>query len=236
MSREASNAPRILLTAGHKTPTEPYTRAIALGGGDPVVRLPGGSIDLPDDVEALVLAGGASVEPPRYGATIDEGLVPTMDIPRDELEFNVLEQALAKGLPVLAICRGFQVANVHFGGTLHQALVRTEFGTLPHRNDLARDALVHTVTASAGRLRDIMGPEPRGVNSIHKQGVRDLAAGLVVTGRSEDGLIEAFETPDGQVIAVQWHPEELVDLDPAALGLFTDLVERVRAGNLERTA
>lgn len=234
MSREASTTPRILLTAGHKTPTAPYTRAIELGGGDPLVRLPGGSIDLPDDVDALVLAGGASVEPPRYGATIDEGLVPTMDIPRDELEFNVLEQALARGLPVLAICRGFQVANVHFGGTLHQALVRTEF-TLPHRNDLPRTALVHTVTASAGRLLEIMGPEPRGVNSIHKQGIRDLAPGLVVTGRSEDGLIEGFETPDGQVVAVQWHPEELVDLDPAALGLFTDLVSRIHHPQLEKT-
>lgn len=224
--------PRVLLTVGHKTPTAPYTHAIAMAGAEVEVMLPGAGIDLPSDIDGVVLAGGASVEPPRYGASIDEGLMPTMDIARDEMEFSVLDQALGKGIPVLGICRGFQVLNVYFGGTLHQALVRTGYD-LPHRNDLARDALVHTVTATGGRLLDILGAEPRGVNSIHKQGVRDLAPGVAATGHSEDGLIEAFEALDGQVVAVQWHPEELVDADPAAAGLFTDLIARIRTRQLE---
>ncbi|MGD7787712.1 gamma-glutamyl-gamma-aminobutyrate hydrolase family protein [Propionibacteriaceae bacterium Y1700] len=224
-------SPRILLTAGHKTPTEPYVRAIVAGGGEPVVMLPGDGLELPDRIDGYVLAGGASVEPVRYGATIDEGLTPTMDLPRDEMEFALLEQALDHGLPVLAICRGFQLINVYYGGTLHQELTRTNY-TDPHRNDLPRTTHAHTVTACAGRLRSIMGSDPYGVNSIHKQGVRDVAPGLVVTGHSSDGLIEGLETVDGQVVAVQWHPEELVDTDSPALGLFTDLVDRIRAREL----
>ncbi|SDT57218.1 gamma-glutamyl-gamma-aminobutyrate hydrolase family protein [Jiangella sp. DSM 45060] len=221
-------APLIVVTAGHKTPPEPYEKAVERAGARPLVLTPSGAVPpLPDDAAGLVLAGGASVEPARYGSGIEPGVTPTMDPPRDALEWAMIDQALERGLPILAICRGLQVVNVYYGGSLHQELARTSYAPV-HRPDQARNHVAHPVRAHGGRLAELLGPDQIWVNSIHRQGVKRLGTGLLATVFADDGLIEGVETPDGQVLAVQWHPEELVAHDPAARALFTDLVERSR--------
>lgn len=221
-------SPLIVITAGHKTPPRPYERAVELAGGRPHLRVPDDApLELPADAAGLILAGGASVEPARYASGIEPGVTPTMDPPRDQLEWALLDQALERGLPVLAICRGVQVINVYYGGSLHQELTLTSYDR-SHRPDSDRDHLAHTVRAHGGRLATLIGADERWVNSIHRQGIKRLGAGLLATVFADDGLIEGVETPDGQVLGVQWHPEELVETDPAAAALFTDLIARTR--------
>jgi putative glutamine amidotransferase len=221
-------APVILITAGHKTPTKPYEDAVEQAGGEPLVYLPGRDpAELPNQARGLVIAGGASVEPARYGAGVEPGVTPTMDLPRDELEFTILDQAVRRRVPVLGICRGFQVVNVYYGGTLHQELTLTSFELL-HRPDADRDHRAHAVRTHGGRLAALLGSDELQVNSIHRQGIKALGAGLLATVFAPDGLIEGVESPDGLVLAVQWHPEELIGDDPAARRLFTDLVERAQ--------
>lgn len=219
--------PNILITAGHKTPIAPYRYAVERAGGNPLVRLPGGTTDVPEEIDGLVIAGGASVNPARYDSPIEDGVTPTMDPPRDELEWAVLDQVIPRRLPVLAICRGLQVVNIYHGGSVHQELSRTSYADY-HRPDRHRQYLAHTVRAHGGQLGEILGDEPQRVNSIHRQGVKRLGDNLLATVFAPDGLIEGIETADGQIMAVQWHPEELVDDDPKAAALFTDLLTRVQ--------
>ncbi|WP_162606230.1 gamma-glutamyl-gamma-aminobutyrate hydrolase family protein [Jiangella asiatica] len=221
-------APLIVITAGHKTPPEPYEQAVERAGGQPRVVVPGDCVpDLPDDAAGLILAGGASVQPARYGSGIEPGVKPTMDLPRDELEWAILDQAIGRGLPIFGICRGLQVVNVYYGGSLHQELANTSYAPF-HRPDQSRDHLAHPVRAHGGRLEGLLGSEQLWVNSIHRQGIKRIGAGLLATVFADDGLIEGVETPDGQVLAVQWHPEELAERDAAAHVLFADLVDRSR--------
>lgn len=219
----------VLLTAGHPTPIEPYVHAIEKSGARAEIRRPGDSTAIPDEISGVILAGGASVAPERYGSVVEPGVKPTMDRPRDELEFGVVTEALQRGFPVLGICRGFQLLNVHFGGTLYQELANLTRYAGTHRSHKDRRFLAHKVHVKGGRLGRVMGPGVHQVNSIHRQGVKALGAGLVATIRAEDGLVEGFETPDGQVLAVQWHPEELVDLHDSQVALFTDLLARAES-------
>ncbi|GAA3725435.1 putative glutamine amidotransferase [Spinactinospora alkalitolerans] len=219
--------PLVVVTTGRKTPSEPYERVVERAGARPLVRVPDGTpLELPEGTAGLILAGGASVEPARYGSGIEPGVTPTMDPPRDELEWSMLDQALERGLPVLGICRGLQVVNVYYGGSLYQELAHTSYRG-SHRPAEDRDHLAHSVRACSGRLFELFGPGEAWVNSIHRQAVKRLGDDLIVTAIANDGVIEGIETVDRQVIAVQWHPEELPD-DVLSKALFADLLERIR--------
>lgn len=179
-------------------------------------------------LDALLLPGGADVEPRRYGAEArtDAGLYTMPEI--DEVELTLLEWALADGMPVLAICRGIQVLNVASGGTLWQDLHVEGVTQRPHDCE-PRDSLVHELHVEPDSLlaRTIGATEVR-VNSLHHQAVRQLGPSLRSVGRTDDGLIEGVEMPDRAfVVGIQCHPEELVTKAEWARRLFTGLV---RAG------
>ena len=196
-----------------------YARGVMEAGGIPV-HLPL-DIDIAavsERLDGLVLPGGTDIDPIRYGAEPHpELLIPEQE--RDDLEFGLLSAALDADIPVLGICRGIQVINVHQGGTLHQHV--PEHG----RFDLPVDATNHQVSFVEGSiLGELYGPSFE-VNSLHHQTVADLGRDLTITAKSDDGTIEGLEMGD-LVVAVQWHPEMMPTrpTDP----IFSWLVERAR--------
>lgn len=168
--------------------------------------------DIPDEFDALCLTGGEDVEPSRYDAAPDP-LAEPPDPKRDALELALVETARERNLPVLAICRGFQVLNVAYGGSLVQHVEGHRAANGPIVPHLA-------VAAPGSKLAEACGTEPFSVNARHHQAVdeRSLAPGLVPTARI-DGFVEAFEDPTRPwVVAVQWHPERSADPDMSAAG------------------
>ena len=209
-----------------------YIRAIERAGGVPLLLTPYHSTAalerFADNLDGLLLTGGGDIDPARFG----EAPHPTTDLvsaERDELELErVTVQAIDRGLPLLAICRGLQVVNVALEGTLHQHVPDVFGESIAHSQPGARAERTHDVTiAPDSLLARLSGGDRLRVNSFHHQAINDLGKGLEPVAWSEDKVIEAVELPGarGFVLGVQWHPEELVDVDPAALRLFRALVD-----------
>ncbi|MEZ5339974.1 MAG: gamma-glutamyl-gamma-aminobutyrate hydrolase family protein [Acidimicrobiales bacterium] len=138
---------------------------------------------------------------------------------RDDIEFALLEQAVATGLPTLGICRGNQVLNVYAGGTLDQ-------DEPPHaRYDVSPAEQVHELTFAPGSRLEAIYNGTAKVNSLHHQTIAEVGKGLTVAAWAEDGTIEALELDGHDVIAVQWHPEMMDEPSP----LFPWLVEKAAA-------
>jgi putative glutamine amidotransferase len=161
-------------------------------------------------LDALVLEGGSDVWPGSYGEKpLEERW--SGDRVRDEYEKALLAAFAARGKPVLGVCRGLQLMNVAFGGTLLQDIDTQRPGGVRHRDAKAYDRNLHGVAFVAGtRLAEIFeGTRAATVNSVHHQGIKDLAPGFVVEARCPaDGMIEAIRRPSGSFMAaVQWHPE-----------------------------
>lgn len=205
-----------------------YVRAVQQAGGIPVLIPPGDvdcSLALFEQTRGLLLTGGADVDPARYGAEASPKLG-GLDPERDELEFARVRQAVERGLPVFGICRGHEVINAALGGTLYQDVPSEYERSLLHASPdrLAGDHVAHTIRPEGGtRLASILGGDERGVNSFHHQGVKELAPGLRASAFSPDGLVEAFESEDGRILALQCHPEEMTALDWAR-DLFAEFV------------
>lgn len=187
-------------------------------------------------LNGIVFTGSPSnVEPHHYnGAASVAGT--RHDQARDRLTLPLLRAAIAAGVPVLCICRGFQELNVALGGSLHQRVQELP-GYLDHREP--QDAPLeeqygprHLVRTEAGGLFERFGlPEQFEVNSLHSQGIDRLAAGLRVEARAPDGLIEAVSMLDapGLVLGVQWHPEWRFAENPVSLRLFKAFREACKA-------
>lgn len=220
---------------------EPYLTAIVTGlGGLPVI-LPAlaGRIDvdaLLDRIDGVLLTGSRSnVHPARYGGTPGPDAEP-YDTDRDAASFALIAGALRKGVPLMAICRGMQELNVALGGTLHTELHELD-DRLDHRAPEAehqadRFAIRQDVDIVAdGTLATVLGAGTLRVNSLHRQGVADLAPGLAVEATAPDGTIEAVRVvgAPGFAIGVQWHPEYWVDSDGPSARLFEAFGEAVRA-------
>jgi putative glutamine amidotransferase len=216
--------PRVLVPFREPDRIQPYLDAVEMGGLEPVPFLTGTPGSLAD-VQGLVLTGGTDVDPLRYGEVpLAETEEP--DRERDEIEFELLAEALQRDLPVLAICRGFQLMNVHQGGTLRQHIESGWHRVLTE--DKGEPA--HEIEVEPGsQLATIFGATRVGVNSRHHQAVERIGANLRVVGRSvDDGLVEAFELPGKRfVIGVQWHPENQVRRSPEQLRLFQALAEAI---------
>lgn len=216
-----------------------YIDAVIAAGGIPVVLPPqdGSATELLGLVDGLLLSGGADLDPALYG---DLEVHPkTYDIHplRDRFEIELIRAAIARDVPTFCICRGIQVLNVACGGTLYQDVADQVEAAIPHRQQdtghLNHESS-HTVTTEPGSLlASIYGLSEIPANSYHHQAVRDLAPGLAVAGRSEDGLIEAIEMPGRAfVLGVQWHPEMMFEAHPEHLAPFKELVETAAARRL----
>jgi putative glutamine amidotransferase len=162
-----------------------------------------------EGVDALVMSGGGDVDPRRYGQRpVPE--VYGVDERRDEWELELARVALARGVPLLAVCRGAQVLNVAFGGTLVQDLASITDEV--HRAVDLRDQIVHRIDIEpVSKLAEVVGPGPIGANTLHHQAVCEVGSGLRAVAWAHDGTIEAIESEDSRaVLGVQWHPELLV--------------------------
>jgi putative glutamine amidotransferase len=209
-----------------------YVQATLRGGGLPAIVPPSAleSTSAPalvDRFDALMLCGGGDVEPSRFGVEPTDHLY-GVDPGRDRFEVDVLRAAEAADAPTLAICRGLQVLNVAFGGTLHQHLPEVP-GMGPHGVPPADEAVLHGVEVDPSSLiaRVIGSTSLKGL-AHHHQGIDRLGDGLVATGRTDDGLVEAVERPGWWMLAVQWHPEETAQDDPQQQALFDALIDRAR--------
>jgi gamma-glutamyl-gamma-aminobutyrate hydrolase PuuD len=216
---------------------EDYRQSILHVGGE--VRLLDVSADLAAALEGLhglMLTGGADVAPDKYG----EAPHPTVEEPepgRDDFELGLVSLARKQRLPILAICRGIQVLNVAYGGSLVQDIPSQVPGALPHRLEvpphqafeLAHEIWIDKDTLLSKLMRErLSDTDACEVNSRHHQAVRQLGRGLVVSATAPDGVIEAIEDPAaGFCLGVQWHPENFF-----RTGEFRPLFE----GLLEATA
>lgn len=222
---------------GHVTHTvgKKYTDAVRLAGCLPLlfttIEGPDEMSNLLDVADGVLLTGSPSnVHPRHFGEPVHDSNLP-LDVDRDAATLALIPQAIARGIPLMAICRGFQEVNVALGGSLFQAVHEID-GQLDHRG--ADEGPLNRVYGPAhpvglepgGLLSGLLGREVIDVNSVHGQGVGRLAPGLRVEARAPDGLIEAFSldigaTPaPGFLLGVQWHPEWEAHLNPISIQLF----------------
>jgi putative glutamine amidotransferase len=207
-----------------------YIRALHRAGGQEAILAPRelGTEEagrLLDRFDGLLLIGGGDIDPKHYG----EDPLPEcygIDTEADVFEMRLVQAAVERAMPVLAICRGFQILNVATGGSLDQHITGREDlighgipGVAPEMHEVRLEP--GTWTAKA------MGTETVQVSSSHHQAAARIGDGLVVSGRAPDGIVEAMEHPNGSwVVAVQWHPERTAETDPAQQGLFDALVDQ----------
>lgn len=209
---------------------EVYLLAVRDAGGIPVLLPPQPASNVArvlDALDALVLTGGADVDPALYGA---ERHPRTQDPrhDRDAWEQALLAGALQRDLPFLAICRGAQLLNVALGGSLHQHLPEV-VGSEKYQPAPAVFGSVDVTVEPGSRLRSLLGDvgDRLTVQAYHHQAVDRVAEPLVVSARSDDGVVEALELPTARFgMAVQWHPEE----DAADRRLFRGLVDAAAIG------
>jgi gamma-glutamyl-gamma-aminobutyrate hydrolase PuuD len=204
-----------------------YVEAVLRAGGTPVIvndaRDPK---ELMARVDAVVLTGGPDVDPSRYGEAPNPNTY-GVDAADDDFECAIAEAALVRSVPTLAICRGIQILNVARGGTLYQHIA-DDPGVPPHgAPGVAGGARQHEVTLDRDSLvAEVMDATTVTASCHHHQAIAKLGDGLRVVGRAHDGIVEALEIDGAFLLAVQWHPEDTADEDPAQQRLFDGLVRR----------
>lgn len=198
-----------------------YVNAIAEAGGAPLILPLNAETEVYEtlfpEIDGFVLSGGQDITPELYGATEHSEKLSDLTPNRDEMEALVLSYAYKYDVPVLGICRGMQMINVYFGGTLYEDLA-DQF--TPHEADQPAVAVVHKQETDYSKpthfvkimrdskLSQILDTEELATNSMHHQGVRQLGPLLDATAYGPDGLIEAIEVRDRSfIVGVQWHPE-----------------------------
>lgn len=182
-----------------------------------------------ENVDGIMLTGSHSnIHPRHYENTFHQPDF-KLDEERDDTVLRLIKPAIEQGIPLLAICRGFQELNVAYGGSLYSKLhLQGSFNE--HREDKNQDLeqrydATHSVSLiKGGQLNRLMNSESIDVNSLHEQGIKDLGSGLIVEACSEDGLVEAISVLDSVnfAIGVQWHPEWKSTENPVSTILFSE--------------
>jgi putative glutamine amidotransferase len=267
MMSNLTSLPRVAVTTdlkpigGHPTyaVTQKYVDPLLPLSGVLPWLLPSMGVELPleavlGDVDGLVFTGSPSnIEPHHYGQALSNPESPA-DPARDATTLPLIRAAIARGIPVLGICRGFQEINVALGGSLLQEVHNTE-GFDDHREDDTLDVAgqygpAHRVQAvSGGMLQAIVGADSWEVNSLHGQGIQTLAPDLLAQAHAPDGLVEAYtyqpahRADAGFVLAVQWHPEWQAAQNPVSRAIYAafgtacrQFAARKRDGTLARAA
>lgn len=207
-----------------------YAIAVARSGAVPVILptvRPGDDPNcLLDRLDGLLLSGGYDCAPCLFGEPILNESV-EVDERRDEWELPLIQAAVERGFPTMAICRGIQSLNVALGGTLIQDIPVQQPSGIKHRQPEERDVATHAIEIDpSSRLASIIEGNTFAVNSFHHQALKQVAEGLKVVARAPDGVVEAVEgTGMGFLLAVQFHPEDMVFRSPGAQRLFDALVK-----------
>lgn len=210
-----------------------YLEAIAAAGGIPLMIPLGLSAEdlltVLSRIDGMVLPGGGDIDPQRYQGDSSVSSLYDISWERDETEIFLARRAVEQEIPLLAICRGHQIFNVALGGTLWEDIATLMPGAMRHDyyREFPRNHTPHEVRVQPGTtLARLLTVECTPVNSLHHQGIRDLAPGLLAAATAPDGLIEAVELPGHPfALGVQWHPENLVPDDANMCRLFMGLVE-----------
>ena len=209
---------------------ENYLFSVEKAGGIPLI------LPIYDDPDALdryvalcdgfIVPGGIDVNPISYGET-PHPLLTTCRLDYDEYQLHLIKKMLASKKPILAICRGIQIVNVAFGGTLWQDVSLQGPGTMHHyQQDITPGGISHRVTIEEGSILSRLYGSEVWTNSYHHQCVKALGEGLRITARADDGTVEALEAVDHPYLhAVQWHPESFYPRpDNYMLAIFEEFI------------
>lgn len=209
-----------------------YVNSIVTAGGVPVILPVINDYEAVEaqmrNVDGLLLSGGYDVNPLLYGeepTKLQDFIYPEVD----EHDINLIKLAYKMNKPILGICKGIQVLNVAFGGTLYQDLSHMEDCFIKHSQNSKRNMAGHTVEILKGtKLHKIFGDSIQ-TNSFHHQAVKEAASDFIVSAWSKDGVVEGMEMKGkGFVMGVQWHPEGMIENHPIMLKLFETFVDAAK--------
>ena len=206
-----------------------YSRAVLNAGGLPVIvpilADPKIALEILGRLDGLLLSGGPDIDPALYGHHQLNDSV-EVDAERDAMEIPLAREAVNRDVPVLGICRGIQTLNVALGGTLLQDLPAQRPTNIQHRHTGNRKDRTHEIEeVPCSRLEASLGARRIIVNSLHHQAIDRVASDLRVTAMAPDGTVEGTEIPEARfIVAVQYHPEELIGGSAEARRLFASFV------------
>ncbi|WP_251548186.1 gamma-glutamyl-gamma-aminobutyrate hydrolase family protein [Limosilactobacillus caecicola] len=215
--RDASFAPRPIIEALIKSHALPVI----------IPSIPPEMVDQYTDLfDGIIFAGGEDIDPTFYGEEPHPGLGMTYR-KRDLAELELLKVSVKAGKAIMGICRGMQLINIGLGGTVYQDIAENPVAKFKHSQLAPGNLPTHHInTVEGSRIRELAG-ERAYVNSRHHQSLHAIAPTLKVTATADDHVVEAVESKDGdQILAIQWHPENMYKHDQMAQNLFHDLVKR----------
>jgi len=228
------NRPRGAYDQDYVMTSADYVKSLEMAGGIPIV-LPSTSDastikSYVSRVDGLLFAGGEDIHPKYYGQSVEKGMGRISPL-RDSFEWALLEEAIAQDKPIFGICRGLQLINAFYGGTLFQDLNKMDFTSIEHSYVHGpKYSPCHVVEVYVGtHLYDMVQQAKIGVNTKHHQSIDVLGDGLIVTSKAMDGVIEGIEDPSKRfLMAVQWHPEMMAENEPLQRKIFDGFVRHCK--------